>query len=251
MNIELLRPFEYPKMLRAGQAAAATLAWVGAQLKPGMSTKDIDALVREDTERRGASPSQLGYNGFPAAVCTSRNQVVCHGIPSRKELLKEGDIINVDVTSCLDGYHGDTSQTFLIGECSGEAIHVRKVAKTALEKAIEIVRPGVRLGDIGATIENYVKSEGCSVVRDYGGHGIGRQMHLPPHVNHHGKAGRGLRLKPGMAITIEPMVNLGTEEVILLEDEWTVVTRDGQLSAQFEHTLLITEEGCDVTTYQS
>lgn len=235
-------------MRRAGAVAAATLAHVAARLRAGLPTSEIDRWVREDTARRGGTPSQLGYQGFPAAVCVSRNHVVCHGIPSRRELLTEGDIINVDVTTCLGGFHGDTSATFFVGKPSPEARHVVEVARRCRDAGIAVVREGVRLGDIGAVIEELALAEGCSVVRELGGHGIGRTMHAPPHVHHVGPRGQGPRLRAGMAFTIEPMVNLGRAAVRTLDDGWTVVTEDGSLSAQFEHTVLVTREGCELLT---
>lgn len=235
-------------MRRAGRVAAETLAHVATHLKPGWSTAQIDQLVREDTARRGGKPSQLGYQGFPHAVCTSRNHVVCHGMPSVKDVLQEGDILNVDVTTELDGFHGDTSATFVIGQASAEALHVVSVAERCLRAGIAAVTPGARLGDIGAAIDELARKHGCTVVRDYGGHGIGRRMHQEPHVSHVGQRGAGLRLRPGMAFTIEPMVNLGGPDVRALADGWTVVTADGRLSAQFEHTVLVTETGCEVLT---
>ncbi|MBC7173719.1 MAG: type I methionyl aminopeptidase [Polyangiaceae bacterium] len=248
MAIEVHPAAVRERLRRAGRVAAETLANVAAKVEPGVSTADIDAWVREDTARRGGRPSQLGYNGFPAAVCTSRNHVVCHGIPTPLERLASGDIVNIDVTSEIDGYHGDTSVTVFVGEPSLDARHVVDVARRCLEAAIAVVRPGARLGDIGAAIEDLARNEGCSVVRDYGGHGIGRRMHMDPHVAHVGPRGRGPRLRAGMAFTIEPMINLGRPEVRLLADGWTVVTSDGSLSAQFEHTVLVTEEGCEVLT---
>jgi methionyl aminopeptidase len=248
VSVPILSAAERAYMRQAGQVAAATLHLVGRSLRAGMSTADIDALVRRDTLARGGSPSQLGYQGFPAAVCTSKNQVVCHGIPSPLEILKPGDIVNVDVTTCLRGFHGDTSATFFIGEPTPEAQHVVDVARRARDAGIATVRDGARLGDIGAAIAELARQEGCSVVRELGGHGIGRQMHLAPHVPHVGKRGQGPRLRAGMALTIEPMVNLGGADVIFLDDGWTVVTADGSLSAQFEHTVLVTREGCEVLT---
>lgn len=248
MSIRLLSPFEIEAMRRAGQAAAATLAHVGQQLRPGVTTANIDEWVRADTARRGGTPSQLGYQGFPAAVCTSVNHVVCHGIPSSQVLLRRGDIVNVDVTTCLNGFHGDTSRTFVLEGASAEAKHVADVAERCLYAGIAAVHHGARLGDIGAAIEALARSEGCSVVRDFGGHGIGRRMHQPPHVAHHGRAGTGIRLKAGMGLTVEPMINLGSPEVRLQPDGWTVVTTDGSWSAQFEHTLIVTRDGCEVVT---
>lgn len=248
MGIPLLKGTEVERLRLAGRAAAGTLEHVAARLAPGVATADIDAWVREDTAGRGGTPSQLGYHGFPAAVCTSRNHVVCHGIPRGDERLAPGDIINVDVTTCLGGFHGDTSATFLIGEVSSDARHVVDVARRCRDAGVAVVRHGARLGDIGAAIEELARAEGCSVVREYGGHGIGRSMHGPPHVSHVGRRGTGPTLRAGMVLTIEPMVNLGRPEVRLLADGWTVVTADGSLSAQFEHTLLVTREGCEVLT---
>lgn len=248
MVIELYGPSELARLRAACRAAAETLAFVGGRLEVGMSTLDIDALVREDTARRGGTPSQLGYNGFPAAVCTSRNHVACHGIPSAKERLATGDIVNIDVTTEIDGFHGDTSATFVIGDAAERARFVCALAQRCLRAGIAAVRASARLGDIGAAIQNLAEAEGCSVVSDFGGHGIGRRMHMEPHVAHIGRRGSGPRLKSGMAFTIEPMINLGRPEVRVLADGWTVVTRDGSLSAQFEHTIFVTPEGCEVLT---
>ncbi|MFO0682352.1 MAG: type I methionyl aminopeptidase [Sandaracinus sp.] len=239
---------EIEKMRRAGAVAAATLATVGARIRPGITTADIDAWVRADTEARGAIPSQLGYHGFPSTVCTSPNEVVCHGLPSRRRVLAPGDIVNVDVTSCLGGYHGDTSITFFVGEPSPEARRLVETARRCRDAGIAVVRHGARLGDIGAAIEEIARSEGMSVVRDFGGHGIGRAMHLAPHVPHVGVRGSGPRLVAGMAITVEPMINLGRAEVVLPDGEWNVVTADGSWSAQFEHTVLVGREGPEILT---
>jgi methionyl aminopeptidase len=246
--MEILGPGEIAKMRRAGAAAAATLARVGERLGAGVTTAQIDRWVRDHTRELGATPSQLGYQGFPAAVCTSRNQVVCHGIPRSDEVLEPGDIVNVDVTTCLDGYHGDTSATFAIGAPSPEATHVVSVARRCLEAGIGAVREGARLGDVGAAIHELATREGCSVVREFGGHGIGRRMHMEPHVPHFGQPGTGARLRAGMCFTVEPMINLGGATVRVLEDGWTVVTADGSLSAQFEHTVLVTSNGAEVLT---
>lgn len=248
MAIEILSASEIDCMRRAGRAAAETLAWVGSQLRAGMSTAEIDRLVREDTARRGGLPSQLGYEGFPAAVCTSRNHVVCHGIPSKRESLEPGDIINIDVTTNLGGYHGDTSAMFVIGEASEEAKRLIDVARRCRDAGIAVIREGARLGDIGAAIEELARREGVSVVRDIGGHGIGRRMHADPHVPHTGRRGSGPRLKAGMAITVEPMVNLGDADVRFLDDGWTVETADRSLSAQWEHTVIVTRDGYEITT---
>lgn len=248
MPIEILSPAQIERMRRAGRAAAETLAFVGARLKPGMSTADIDRLVREDTARRGGRPSQLGYMGFPAAVCTSRNEVVCHGIPSKREILESGDIVNVDVTTELDGYHGDTSATFLVGDVSADARRIVDVARRCRDAGIAVIREGARLGDVGAAIEELARSEGTSVVAEIGGHGIGRSMHTDPYVAHVGKRGLGLRLKAGMAITVEPMVNLGGAAIRQRADGWTIVTADGSLSAQWEHTVVVTRDGFELMT---
>jgi methionyl aminopeptidase len=246
--IPILTRAEIDGMRRAGRAAAATLAYVGSRLRPGVTTAEIDAWVREDTARRGGRPSQLGYKGFPATVCTSRNDVVCHGIPSRTCVLLPGDIVNVDVTTMLDGWHGDTSATFIVGNASAEARRLVDVARRCRDAGIEAVRDGARLGDIGAAIDELARREGMSVVTELGGHGIGRSMHGEPHVSHTGRRGAGLRLKAGMAITVEPMVNLGRPDVRFLDDGWTVKTADGSLSAQFEHTVVVTSDGYEIMT---
>jgi methionyl aminopeptidase len=248
MHVELFGPREIAALRLAGRAAAATLDCVASRLAAGMSTAEIDRIVRDDTHRRGGKPSQLGYHGFPAAVCTSRNHVVCHGIPRPDEFLAAGDIVNVDVTTQLGGFHGDTSATFFIGDPSPEARHVVDVARRCRDVGIAAVRPDARLGDIGAAIVELAGSEGCSVVRDFGGHGIGRSMHTEPHVSHVGARGTGLRLRAGMVFTIEPMVNLGSPAVRVFDDGWTVVTGDGRLSAQFEHTVLVTRDGYEILT---
>lgn len=246
--IEILSAREVARMRHAGSVAAATLRAVGERLRAGMSTTDIDRLVRDDTARRGGRPSQLGYHGFPAAVCTSRNEVVCHGIPRADERLRDGDIVNVDVTTEVDGFHGDTSATFVLGEPTAEARLVVDVARRCRDAGIAVVRDGARLGDIGAAIAELAAREGCGVVEEYGGHGIGRRMHMEPHVSHVGVRGAGARLRAGMALTIEPMITVGRPGVRVLPDGWTVVTRDGSPSAQFEHTVVVTREGASVTT---
>jgi methionyl aminopeptidase len=249
-RIEIMSPKDLEKMRAACQLAADTLVMVGEHLRPGMTTDDINTLVHEYTLAHGARPSPLNYHGFPKSVCTSINEVVCHGIPSARVLL-EGDIINVDVTSFLpakDGFHGDTSATFYVGEASPEAKKVVEVARRSLELGIAEVRDNARLGDIGAAIQEYAESQGCSVVRDYVGHGIGRQFHTAPQVPHYGTRGAGKRVKAGMVFTIEPMINLGKYPCEVLEDNWTVLTLDRSLSAQFEHTIVVTQGGCEVLT---
>lgn len=248
MNIEINDERSITRLRLAGHAAAGTLSLIGQRLRAGISTALIDQWVREDTKRRGGTPSQLGYKGFPAAVCTSKNEVVCHGIPSPRTPLDDGDIVNVDITTELDGFHGDTSATFLIGQVTPEARHVVDVARRCRDAGIATIRDGLRLGDLGAVIEELATREGCSVVSEFGGHGIGRKMHMDPHVPHSGRAGTGMRLKAGMALTVEPMINLGSAQIRILDDGWTVVTSDGKWSAQFEHTVLVTKSGHEILT---
>ena len=248
MAIECWGALDMGRMRAAGRVAAQTLQHVVGRLRPGVTTADIDGWVRADTRKRGARPSQLGYHGFPAAVCTSVNHVVCHGIPSPDVRLADGDIINVDVTSEFDGFHGDTSVTTSIGTPCPDAAHVLEVCRRCLEVGIATAGPGVRLGDIGAAIEAVAREAGCGIVRQFCGHGIGRKMHTPPQVVHHGPAGRGLRLRPGMTITIEPMVTIGEPRIEVLDDGWTAVTVDGSPSAQFEHTIAVTADGVEVLT---
>lgn len=248
MSIEIYGEQDFPKLRAAGRVAAATLHAMGEKLKPGVSTADIDAWVRADTKARGATPSQLGYQGFPSAVCTSRNNVVCHGVPNRRDVLADGDILNVDVTSGFKGFHGDTSATFFIGTPGDEARFIVETARRARDAGISVIRDGARLGDIGAAIVEVARNAGCSVVRDFGGHGIGRKMHQPPHVSHVGERGTGIKLRAGMVLTVEPMINLGTDAIEILDDDWTVVTADGRLSAQFEHTVLVTKDGFEILT---
>lgn len=248
MAIEIKSPKEIEQLRVACQMAAETLLLVGEKIRAGMTTDDINTLVHEDTIRRDAYPAPLKYRGFPKSVCTSVNDVICHGIPG-KEVLREGDIVNVDVTTLYKGFYGDTSATFYIGTPSAEARHVTEVARKSLELGIAEVREGARFGDIGAAIQEYAEAQGCSVVRDFVGHGIGRKFHEDPQVKHYGKRGTGERMKAGMTFTIEPMVNLGRFEVkIDPKDKWTARTIDGKLSAQFEHTLVVTKTGCEVLT---
>ena len=230
--------------------AVETLYGVDEMLRPGLTTAEIDRFVHEDTLRRGGRPAPLNYHGFPKSVCTSINEVVCHGIPSDRAL-ELGDIINVDVTSIHQGWYGDTSVTFYVGEPSPEAKHVTEVARRCLELGIAEVRDGARVGDIGAAIQAFAEGQACSVVRMFVGHGIGRAFHEPPQVPHVGFRGTGMRLRAGMVFTIEPMINIGNYEVEIMEDGWTAVTKDRSLSAQFEHTLVVTRTGCEVLTRRS
>jgi methionyl aminopeptidase len=248
MAVDIKSPSELDRMRVACQMAADTLVLVGEMLRAGLSTEDINKFVHEDTIKRGARPAPLNYRGFPKSVCTSVNDVVCHGIPG-PYVLRDGDIINVDITTFFDGYYGDTSATFYIGVPSPEARKVTEVARRSLELGIAEVKDGARLGDIGAAIQTYAEAEGCSVVRDFVGHGIGRRFHEDPQVKHYGRRGTGERLRAGMTFTIEPMVNYGRYDVDVDErDKWTARTVDGSLSAQFEHTLLVTKSGCEIMT---
>ncbi len=241
---------EIERMRPASRHAADTLVMIEPYIRPGITTDDINALVHEFSIKAGAIPAPLNYHGFPKSVCTSVNHVVCHGIPGNKKLT-EGDIINVDVTSIIDGWHGDTSKTFYVGRATVKGKKVTEISRKALEIGISAIRPGVTLGDIGHAIQSYVESEKCSVVREYCGHGIGRNFHEDPQVLHYGQMKTGVAIKPGMVFTIEPMVNLGKAGVKVLRDGWTVVTRDKSLSAQFEHTIAITETGTEILTLPS
>ena len=238
------------RMRASCRLAARTLEMVSEHIRPGITTNAIDRLVDTYLRDHGAYPSPLNYRGFPKSVCTSINEVVCHGIPEDRAL-KDGDIINVDVTCTLPakkGFFGDTSVTFYVGEPSPEAIHVTEVARQALEVGIAAVRPVARVGDIGFAIQTFVQSKGCSVVREFTGHGIGREFHTEPSIPHYGRPGSGPLIEAGMTFTIEPMVNLGAWQTVVLDDDWTAVTEDGSLSAQFEHTLLATRSGVEVLT---
>jgi methionyl aminopeptidase len=249
--IEIKSPREIELMRTVCRLAAETLLLVGEKICVGMTTEEINRIVHEDTLRQGARPAPLNYKGFPKSVCTSVNDVVCHGIPDGT-VLKNGDIVNVDVTHVYEGFHGDTSATFYVGTPSPQARHVVEVARRALDVGIEQVRDGARLGDIGGAIQEYVEAQGCSVVRDFVGHGIGRKFHDAPQVKHYGKRGTLDRVRSGMTFTIEPMVNVGGWEVdVDSTDKWTVRTADGKLSAQFEHTVLVTREGCEILTARS
>lgn len=247
-QIEIKSPAEIEAMRTVCRMAAETLCRVDELIAPGITTEDINRFVHEDTLRVGAVPAPLNYKGFPKSVCTSINDVVCHGIPSPKVVLQEGDIINVDVTHLYKGFHGDTSATFYVGEPSPRAIEVTEVARRSLELGLEQVLPGGRIGDIGAAIQAFAEARGLAVVRDFVGHGIGRTFHSEPQVPHVGYQGRGPRMRPGMTFTIEPMINTGSYECEILDDGWTAVTVDGGLSAQFEHTVLVTETGHEVLT---
>ena len=237
--------FEKTKV--AGLIAAGALDEVFKIIKPGIKTNQIDKLCYEYLNDHGAYSAPLFYRGFPKSCCTSTNHIVCHGIPSDK-VLKDGDIVNVDVTALKDGWHGDTSRTFEIGEVSIKAKKLVKTTYDAMMKAIKIIKDDVFLGDIGAVIQNHVEAEGFSVVQDFCGHGIGQEFHKEPNVLHYGKEGTGEKIKAGMIFTVEPMINLGKYETKTLNDGWTAVTKDKSLSAQFEHTVGVTKDGCEIFT---
>ena len=237
----------FEKTKKAGEIAAGALDEVAKIIKPGIQTDAIDKLCYEYIKDCGAYSAPLFYRGFPKSCCTSTNHIVCHGIPSEK-VLKEGDIVNVDVTAFKDGWHGDTSRTFEIGEVSVKAKKLVKTTYDAMMKAIKIVKEDIHLGDIGATIQNHVEAEGFSVVQDFCGHGIGKNFHEEPNVLHYGKKGTGEKIKAGMIFTIEPMINFGKYETKTLNDGWTAVTKDKSLSAQFEHTIGVTKDGYEIFT---
>lgn len=247
-TVTLLSTREIQKMRQAGLLAAELLAHLEKMVQPGVSTLEINDEAERWTQAHGARSAPLGYHGFPKSICTSVNQVICHGIPNAKQVLKDGDIVNIDVTPILDGYHGDTSKTFFVGTPSSEAKHLVEVTEECLRRGIAAVKPGNRVGDIGAAIQEYAESFGYSVVRDFVGHGVSHIFHTAPQIPHYGKAGKGKKLKPGMVFTIEPMINQGTHEAKVLDDGWTAITKDGKLSAQFEHTIAVTKEGVQILT---
>ena len=248
MNITLHNPEQIAKMQIAGRLAAEVLEMIEPYVKPGVTTNTLnDICHRYITETQQATPAPLNYRGFPKSICTSINHQVCHGIPNDKPL-KDGDIVNIDITVLKDGFHGDTSKMFFVGAPSILASRLTRITRECLVKAIALVKPGAHLGDIGAVIQEHAESHHYSVVREYCGHGIGEVFHADPQVLHYGQWGTGIELKAGMIFTIEPMINAGKRQVKLLPDDWTVITKDRSLSAQWEHTILVTETGCEVLT---
>ncbi len=239
---------ELSKMKDACRISAEALCVAGEAVKPGVTTYEIDTIVRKYIEKQGAVPSFLGYGGFPASACISVNNVVIHGIPSKKQVLKEGDIVSVDVGAYYEGFHGDNAYTFPCGKISADAQALLVATKESLYEGINKALAGNRIGDIGSAVQRYVEARSYSVVRDFVGHGVGAKLHEDPSVPNYGTPGRGVRLIPGMTIAIEPMVNQGTFEVKVLDDEWTTVTKDGKLSAHFEHTVAITQNGPQIMT---
>lgn len=251
MSVTIKTPEEIEKMRVAGRLAAEVLEMIEEHVKPGVTTEELDQMCHDYiVNEQNAYPAPLNYRGFPKSICTSVNHVVCHGIPGPKQL-KKGDIINIDITVKKDGYHGDTSKMFFVGEPSILANRLVKVTQECLYMGIEMVKPGVRLGDIGAAIQKHAEAQYFSVVREYCGHGIGAEFHEEPQVLHYGKPGTGMVLQEGMTFTIEPMINAGKRHTKLLPDEWTVITKDRKLSAQWEHTLLVTSNGCEIFTKRS
>ncbi len=248
MGITLKTPEDIEKMRIAGQLAAEQLRMIAPHIQAGITTDELNQICHDYTvNEQLAIPAPLNYHGFPKSICTSVNNQICHGIPSDKKL-KNGDIINIDVTVIKDGYHGDTSKMFFVGKPSILAERLCRVSHECMVLGIELVKPGIHLGDIGHAIQKHAESNHFSVVREYCGHGIGKVFHEEPQVLHYGNAGTGVILEPGMIFTIEPMINAGKRHVKLLPDEWTVVTKDRSLSAQYEHTILVTDDGHEVLT---
>lgn len=251
-EITFLSDREIEKMRRAGRLAAKLLDHLGKMVKPGVNTLEINDEAERWTQAHQAKSAPLGYEvgklRYPKSICTSVNEVICHGIPRANQILKEGDIINIDVTPILDGYHGDTSRTFFVGKPNPIAKKLVEITEECLKQGIAAVKPGGRIGDIGAAIQAHAEENGFSVVRDFVGHGISHIFHTAPQIPHYGTRGKGKRLAPRMVFTIEPMINEGTWEAMVLEDGWTAITKDRKLSAQFEHTIVVTEDGAEILT---
>ena len=251
MTIEIKSLEDIDKMRLVGRLAAEQLEMLEEFVKPGVSTEKLNQICHQyTTEIQNAIPAPLNYRGFPKSICTSVNHVVCHGIPSEKKILKDGDIVNIDVTLKKNGFHGDTSKTFLVGNTSKLANRLTEVCRESLYRGIQAVRPGGHVGDIGAVIQEHAERNRFSVVREYCGHGIGRVFHDEPQILHYGRKGTGPELLPGMVFTIEPMINAGKPAVKLLPDNWTVVTKDHKLTAQWEHTVLVTDTGYEILTWR-
>lgn len=250
-GIQIHTESDFQAMRNAGKLAAQTLDMITAHVVPGVTTETLDNLCRRFIEKNGAIPAPLNYKGFPKSICTSINHVVCHGIPGDR-ILKEGDIVNIDVTVILDGWHGDTSRMYMVGDkIPIKAKKLVDITYDCLMAGIEAVKPGNTLGDVGHAIQTLAESNRYSVVRDFCGHGLGRLFHSPPSVMHYGTPGDGIVLEPGMFFTIEPMINTGKYHTKILDDGWTAVTRDRSLSAQFEHTLAVTDDGFEIFTHSS
>ena len=249
MQVTIKTPAEQEHMRTAGRLAADVLDMIGPYVVPGVTTDELNARCHEYiVSVQTATPAPLNYRGFPKSICTSVNHVVCHGIPSPDKRLKQGDIVNIDVTVIKDGWHGDTSRMYAVGKIAPAAQRLVDITREAMWVGIREIRPGARLGDLGAAIQAFVEPQHLSIVREYCGHGIGRVFHEDPQVLHYGERGRGVELQPGMTFTVEPMVNAGKRHVRLLPDGWTVITKDHSLSAQWEHTVLVTDAGYEVLT---
>ena len=246
-KIRLKKQADIMGIRKAGQLVLDTFEQITDKIRPGMKTDDINTIVHEFTIKNGARPAPLNYRGFPKSVCVSVNEVVCHGIPGPL-VLNDGDIVNVDITSVLDGYYADANQTFFVGTPGPDAVKIVGVARECLRRGISMVQPGNTIGDIGWAIQTYAEGQECSVVRDFVGHGVGFEFHEAPQVPHFGQRGQGIRLVPGMVFTIEPMINLGNHDLKILDDNWTAVTKDKSLSAQFEQTILVTQSGYESLT---
>jgi len=252
MNISIKSSKDIDKMRIAGRLAAEVLEMITPYVKPGISTGELDSICYEHiVNAQGAVPANVGYKGYEKTICSSINQVICHGIPNNEKYLKNGDILNIDVTVIKDGWHGDTSKMFLVGKCAPHNERLVKITQECLYKGIEAVRPGAYLGDIGNAIQKHAESNYYSVVEDYCGHGIGTVYHEEPQVLHYGKSGTGIKLEEGMCFTIEPMINQGSKFCKTLKDGWTVETKDGRNSAQWEHTIVVTENGSEILTKRS
>ena len=247
-RITIHNPEDFAGMRAAGRLAAETLDLVAPHVRPGVTTAALDQACHDFIVAHGATPAPLNYRGFPKSICTSINHVVCHGIPGERRLL-DGDVLNIDVTVVLDGWHGDSSRMYVAGHPSTRASRLLDITHQAMMRGVAAVRPGATLGDVGYAIQTFVEANRFSVVRDFCGHGIGRRFHEAPNILHFGRPGDGPVLRPGMFFTIEPMVNAGRPEVKVLDDGWTAVTRDRSLSAQFEHMVGVTDTGCEVFTY--
>jgi methionyl aminopeptidase len=246
-NIRLKKEADVEAIRKAGRLVMETLDMVEERIEPGLVTEEINTLVHKFTVKNNATPAPLNYRGFPKSVCVSVNEVICHGIPG-PYALKDGDIVNVDVTTIIDGYYADANKSFWVGTPSPDARKIVDVARESLKRAIAMVKPGNTIGDMGWAIQTWAEDNGCSVVREFVGHGVGFDFHESPQIPHFGHRGQGIEMVPGMVFTIEPMINLGEKSLRVLRDNWTAVTRDGSLSAQFEQTLLVTENGCDSLT---
>ena len=246
-NIRLKKAVDIEGIRKAGRLVLDTLDLIESEIKPGITTDDLNTLAHEFTVKNGATPAPLNYRGFPKSICVSINEVICHGIPGPR-VIKDGDIVNVDVTSILNGFYADANKTFFAGSPGRDARKIVDIARESLRRGMAAVKAGSTIGDIGWSIQSYAEAQGCSVVREFVGHGVGFGFHEAPQVPHFGDKGKGIGLIPGMVFTIEPMINLGQKELRILDDRWTAVTRDGLLSAQFEQTVLVTENGVESLT---